>query len=472
MSYPDFTADELAAWCGGRWQGAPPARVTGVVHDSREVTREVGAGQLYVAIRGAQFDGHAFIAEAARRGAVAALVDEAFDGTAALPCLRVADTQQALTALAAGHRARCGGQMIGITGSVGKTSVKEWIADLLAADGVVARTHSNWNNAIGLPLSLLRMPVDSAHGVFEVGMNHPGELAPLCALLQPAWGVLTPIGPAHIENFPDVAAIAEEKATLLDALPADGLAFLSLDDPWYPALRRHVRCALRTLSWQDESADYYAAWEAGSTSSFVVHERASGARHVYAIDLPGQYMADNALRAIAVAREAGVSAAAIRPRLLAYRPPGMRWREEVRGGFRFINDAYNANPLSMRAAIEAFARLSAPAGRWLVLGGMRELGEHEVAEHEALGRWLAERFQTERFWAGVLTVGALARDVHRTLVAARSAAGGEELCCRHCDVVDEAAAVLRAEARPGAVILLKGSRGEQVERVLDGFGDA
>ena len=451
MSGFQFTPGELAAWSGGRWRGAAPAGITGFAIDSRAVR----PGDCFVALPGAQADGHQFLAAARERGAVCALVRVGAT-CPGLPLLEVADPKPALSDLARGHRARLGGRFIAITGSSGKTSVKEMTADLLSLAGPTARTRGNWNNDLGLPLSLLAMKPDDAFGVFEVGMNHPGELKPLCALLRPHLSVVTCVGPVHIEFFASEEGIAHEKAEVYRALDADGLAVLPADDPWIRVLKSHVHSRSLLVSLQRE-ADYRV--EPGTPPRFVVTEWASGETAAFNAPLPGRHVLSNAGLAIAVARQSGIAWDALAQRLAAFRPPAMRWEERAIGGVRFINDAYNANPMSMRAALDAFEQLDVAGRRWLVLGGMRELGAHAEEEHRALGRLVARGP-----WAGLVAVGeegVWIRDAARVenLQQARLAADAAE-----------AARLLKDLIQPGDAVLLKASRGVRLEGVLDALG--
>ncbi len=454
-----FDPTELARWCDGRWSGSVPDRVTGFGNDSRLIQ----PGQMYVAIRGERLDGHTFVAEARKRSASAALVDEAYARQVSgdWPLLVVPDTRRALIDLARGHRARCRGAFVGVTGSVGKTSVKEMAADVLAHLGRVTRTKGNWNNEIGLPLSLLRMGRDDRYGVFEVGMNHPGELAPLCALLAPQWALFTPIGPVHLEYFDSVRAIAEEKAALLEALPETGTAILSVDDPWYETLLNHVRSRVIRVSLQDPEADYYGEWRGSGSNALQVHERKTGEHRVYRMPLPGRYVAENALRAIALGREEELNPDIIAHALLQYRPLSMRWNRVAIAGITFINDAYNANPMGMRAAADAFQETEVEGRRWLVLAGMFELGEAAEEEHEALGHYLAQFA-----WAGVVTVGAMGRWIAQGAIDA----GLTEVCrLEICEDAESAAHYLKKHIEPGDAVLVKASRGEHLEHVLTEF---
>lgn len=445
---PCFDPIEAAAWTGGVWSGVPgPGRR--IVHDSRGVR----AGDWYVALHGARHDGHEFLAEVFARGATGAVVGR---GRAAHgPCLETDDPMAALVRLAGAHRARLRGRIIGITGSVGKSTVKEMTAAVFARAGRVCRTPGNWNNEVGVPLSLLAMEPDDAWGVFELGISHPGDMAPLCALVRPDWGLMCRIASAHLEFFESEAAIADEKSALLRALPAGGCAVIACDEPWADRLlagtrARGVRVAL------DGPADYRGRWSA-RTNTVTVGEP-GGARAEYPLPVPGEHMARNALRAIAAGREAGIPAGEIAAGLAAVRLPPMRWAATEEDGVRWINDAYNANPASMEAALRTFAREGAAAARrWLVLGGMHELGATSQALHRELGREIAGGG-----WAGLVCVGALAAGV----ADGACAAGWPADRLARCADADEAAAWLDERLRPEDAVLLKGSRAEQVDEVL------
>lgn len=449
----------LAAWCNGRWQHMPQESITGVGHDSRTIQ----PGQLYVALRGPQHDGHDFVAACFAQKAAAALVDAAYAQTApdTQSLLAVADTRAALMQLAQGHRTTSQAVVVGITGSVGKTTVKELVADMLAQQGAVTRTRANWNNDIGLPLSLLDLLPDDRFGVFEIGMNHPGELQPLCDVLQPDHAILTPIGPAHLEHFDSVTAIAEEKATLLRALAAPGRAVLSVDDPYYPILRSACDADVIRVSLSATDVDYAGTWNPGADPFITVKEQATGATYRYPLPLPGRFMADNALRAVAMARSLGISADRLAEALRNYRAPAMRWREEWVGDILFINDAYNANPLSMRAAVDAFVGMEVAGRKWLVLAGMRELGGGERQAHLELGRYLARSA-----WGGVITSGAMGQWILEGLQEEVINAPYPVYACADSDA---ASARLQRDVQPGDAVLLKASRGEALERVVEAF---
>ncbi|MBM4153517.1 MAG: UDP-N-acetylmuramoyl-tripeptide--D-alanyl-D-alanine ligase [Lentisphaerae bacterium] len=448
-----FTPEQLAAWTGGRWTHPPRAPLLAIRHDSSET----GPGVLFLAVRGERTDGHRFVADALARGAEGAIVEPAA-ATAGLPAgaplLVVGDTRRALLDLASGHRARMTGRIVGVTGSVGKTTVKDLAAAVLAAAGPVARTRGNFNNDLGLPLSLLAADPSVAHGVFEIGMNHPGELAPLCRLLRPHWGVMALVGPVHLEFFAGEAAIAEEKATLLRALPADGLAVLAADEPWFDLLRAAAPCRVVTVAL-DTPADYRGRADPADPRRLLV-TGPDGAGIDCRLPVRGQPMLRNALRAVAAGREAGVSAESIAGAVAAFEPPPMRGGERAIAGVTWVNDAYNSSPVSLQAALETFA-VHPARRRWVVVGGMRELGRSGADLQNEAGRQAAAGP-----WTGIVVVGALAAPVADGAVGAGWPA--ERLW--RCDGPPAAAALLAERLRPGDAVLLKGSRGERMEEVL------
>jgi len=437
------------------WTPKGPAVLRGVSTD----TRDLKPADLYVALHGARFDGHDFIPQALAAGASAAVASRAYAeaNPGVGPLLCVDDTLRALGAIARGHRATLRAQIVAVTGSVGKTTVKEMIADVLATRAPTARTHGNWNNDIGLPLSLLRMEPEHAFGVFELGMNHPGELAPLCRIAMPVRGVVTNVGPVHMEFFKDVEGVAREKAAVVRALPSGGVAVLSRDDEWFEFLRAAAPCRVITTSLGGE-ADYEARPAANGSGRLAVNERASGEWAEFEMPLPGSYIARDALFAIAVGRSYGVPWHDLAKAIKAYAPLPMRWNRGSVRGVEVVNDAYNANPMSMRAALATFAQMKVVGGKWLVLGGMLELGATEDQEHIALGREIAKGE-----WRGLVVVGRL---------GARLADGAEEggfareriaRCADHA----AAAAALKAGVAAGDAILFKASRGERMEKVLE-----
>ncbi len=449
---PEYRVDDLAVWTRGEWCGRPRQALRGVSMDSRTLA----PGQVFLAMRGPNHDGHDHVRAALSAGASAAVVESAFADSARdlAPLLVVEDARRALQDMARGHRQNLRTCLMALTGSVGKTTVKEMTADVLATMAPTARTRGNWNNDIGLPLSLLALEPEDVYGVFEVGMNHPGELAPLCKLIQPSWGIITTIGPVHIEFFSSVRGIAEEKAEVFRALPPGGVAVACRDSEWFGLLKAAAPERLISTSLEGP-ADYQGTVESSADGRFSVLERESGERARITVSLPGRHVIQNALLALAVGRACGVAWENIARALARYTPPPMRWSRVSVAGREVINDAYNANPISMRAAMKTFAEMPATGGRWLALGGMRELGSSEREEHVALGREAAKGP-----WAGLVAVGALGRWI------AEGAGDFDGRPLFHCAGAAEAGEKLAGLLCPGDALLLKASRGERLEEVL------
>jgi len=448
-----IAAEQAAAWSGGTWSGPPPAGFDAVSTDSRSIM----PGVLYIALKGDRFDGHDFVEAALRGGAAAAVVNEAYTGAdsrAAL--LRVADTRRALRDLAAGYRDAVSPRTIGITGSVGKSTVKELVAAMLSQQHLAASTHGNWNNDIGLPLSLLAMDPAAAYGVFEVGTNHPGEIAELCSLLRPDWGVVTNIGQSHLEFFGSEAAVAREKGELLAVLPDDGVAFLDADGAFYDELRGRTSARVVSVAL-DRPADLTASNAEAAGDDIVIEDGRTGERVELPRVLPGAHQVRNLLLAVAVACEAGLAWGEIREGLAAFAPMPMRWACCEVDGVLVVNDAYNANPLSMDAALQTFRETPVPGRRWLVLGDMLELGDKAAQAHAALGHRVAGGD-----WAGLVTVGTLAGDI---VAGVRNL--GATMESEACATAEEAGEWLSGRLEPGDALLLKGSRGMHLETVID-----
>lgn len=427
------------------------------------------AGALFFALKGARMDGHDFLAAVAAAGA-AAVIRADFPAEQ-LPSagfyLRVADPLTALGQVAAGYRRTLQSKVVGVTGSVGKTTTKELIADVLAQAGKTARTAGNFNNEIGLPLSVLQIAPDCDFAVIEAGISHPDEMAVLRDILRPDGVVVTEIGPAHIEFFESTRAIAEEKAVLLARLPADGWAVLDGDDEWFRVLRERCAAPVVTCSLRRREVDY--AGDVAAAGQLWVCERATGETARVPLPPPAEFMAANALKAVAVARRLGVGWDAIAAGLAGSCPVGMRWAVSQVGEWTVVNDGYNANPLSMRAALRAFAQMAVAGRKFVVLGPMLELGKWEAQEHRRLGEEIARGA-----WAGVAvvapaggmggpmeTAGAVAA-LNAGLAAGGWPADKTVVAPTHAAAADW----LRARLQPGDALLLKASRSIQIENVL------
>lgn len=454
-----FDAAAFAVWAGGDAQ-ALPAAFRGVTQDTRQVT----PGCLYVALRGERFDGHDFVAQAFQNGAAAALVERAWrapDEAAGWPLVRVPDTRRALADAARAWRRRQPARIVGITGSSGKTTVKEMAAALCGGGGPVCATRGNLNNEIGLPLSLLTLGAETAYGIFEAGTNHPGEIAGLADVLRPDIAIIASIGCAHIEHFGSLEAIALEKGELLRVLPSGGAAVLCRETVCFERLAACATAPVVTTSLTTRESDYYGEPLDLSVGRMRVSERATGEQTELRSGLPGEHNASNLLLAFAAARTAGVPAGAAAEGLARLVLPGMRWDVSERGGVTVVNDAYNANPQSMRAVLRTFMQAPCAGRRIAVLGDMLELGTHTEVLHRELGCVVAELAPDALVAVGFDTARYVADEaVKRGYPAARVT------CC--ADAAD-AAATVSALARAGDSVLLKASRGMRLERILDAW---
>lgn len=433
--------NDLSKWVLRDWQnGVPEQCLTGISHD----TRTLKPGDLYVAIRGERFDGHAFVQDAFEKGAVGALVCDDFEWTAH-PVLQVEDTLIGLQDFARGYRKTWTGLPIGITGSVGKTTVKEMCADVLSVKATTHRTAGNYNNHIGLPLTMLSHPLDAPFGVFEIGMNQPGEIAALSDMLLPEVGIITDICNAHRERFNSLKEIAEEKMKLVEKVPSSGVVLLDCDSEWYDLMRAHTDAKVRTLAFEGE-ADYVGRRNGEMCLNVNGYD--------YEMPQLGEHIMRNALRAIALGHEMNMMPEEIAEGLSRFEAPPFRWEQSEVHGVHFINDAYNANPLSMRASLQTFSARPCDGAKWAVVGGMRELGTTTNEEHIALATFL-DQLDLD----GVITVGELGQ----LIACKRTDSFYQRMECR------DAAEILRENLKAGDCVLLKASRGEQLEAVIHNF---
>jgi UDP-N-acetylmuramoyl-tripeptide--D-alanyl-D-alanine ligase len=433
----------------------------GVAIDSRAVA----PGQLFVAIRGPRHDGAQFLREVAAAGAAAALVraDAPLppDLPKAFAVVTVADTTAALGALAASHRARFRGPVVAITGSNGKTTTKEMCAAILARALPTLKTEGNLNNEFGLPLTLLRRRGEHRALVVELGMNHRGEIAKLARIARPTIAVLTNIGTAHIEHLGSREEIGREKGDLVAGLAPDGVAVLNLDDP--RVMAQAPRAPGRVVRYgHDPAADVRAERVRFSAEGRWVFEIATPVGNVEA-RVPGlaETLVIDALAATAAALEAGAKLEHVAPALADFRNVGGRMaRHRLRGGVELIDDTYNANPQSMRAALETLSQLKGSGRGFAVLGDMGELGSEAEEAHRALGRWASE--------LGVDFLCAMGDRAER--VAEGAAQAGMPRDRMLVDPTKDAEKTGRAVAeklQPRDWVIVKGSRSMRMEKVVE-----
>jgi UDP-N-acetylmuramoyl-tripeptide--D-alanyl-D-alanine ligase len=473
------TLAELMAWLPGAVLHDPVdgersgnGSVDAVVTDSRAVT----VGCLFVALRGERFDAHDFLESVQQHCAAALLVEYLPAGLALrIPAIVVPDTRLALAALARSWRAKFALPLIAVTGSNGKTTVKEMIAAILdAAFGPENQmaTRGNFNNEIGVPLTLFRLNPAHRAAVIELGMNHPGEIAVLAAMAQPTIALVNNAQREHQEFMVSVEAVAIENGAAIRALPDDGIAVFPADDA-YTALWRRDAGARRTIGFGlSERADVRASYSAdisGSRLQVSVAGAAGGPpvqTFALLLNAPGEHNVLNALAAIACALAAGVDVAAVVRGLEAFAPvAGRLQRKRAEGGALVIDDTYNANPDSVRAAIDVLAQAAAP--RVLILGDMGEVGDQGRQFHEEIGSYARLR-RIEH----VLTLGELAR--HAAAAFNASAAAGDEgddsgagdREAEHFTDIDALKPAAAALSSPGATVLVKGSRFMKMERVV------
>jgi UDP-N-acetylmuramoyl-tripeptide--D-alanyl-D-alanine ligase len=452
-----MTLAAAAAATGGRLEGAAtPGRFSGVSIDSRTAA----AGELFFAIAGPRFDGHDFLAEAARRGVAAAVVHRAAVAPPGLPLLWVADTTRALTDLARQVRAETSAAVVAITGSVGKTTTKDMTAALLARRGPVLKTEGNLNNQYGLPLTLMRLRPDHRFAVLELGMSAAGELRALSAVARPAVAVITLVAPVHLEFFASVEEIAAAKAEILEGLIPGGVAVLNADDPHQ---RRIGQAHPGRVVWfgRDRACDVSAENWRGTVHGMRFDLRLGGESREVALPLPGPHFLTNFLAAAAVAHHLGLTADEIAEGALDLR--AARHRGEVvrlRQGMTLLDDCYNSNPVAVEAAVAALG-MAARGRRVAVLGDMRELGPSGPELHRRTGQAVGAKLGL------LVAVGELAPHF---LEGARQAGLAPSALHAFPDAAAAAAAV-PGLLQPGDAVLVKGSRGVKLESVVDAVID-
>ena len=453
-----WTAAEAVAATGGHCDGNWAA--DGVSIDSRSCR----PGDLFVALAGPNFDGHDFIEAAVEAGAAAVMAHRAPDsGTLGVPLLMVEDSLAALTALGAAGRDRSEARLIAVTGSVGKTGTKEALRTCLSAQGETTASVASFNNHWGVPLSLARMPRSAAYGVFEIGMNHAGEIGPLSRLVRPDVSVITTVQAVHLESFNNILEIADAKAEIFEGMTPNGVAILNRDNPFFANLcERAADCGVtRVVSFgRHPEADMRLTDCSLHATCSAVHAMHRGQAIDYCLSVPGEHWVINSLAVLAAVGAVGadlVAAAGELAQLQALKGRGARIEIALPGGvFLLIDESYNANPTSMKAAFAVLGRTKLGQGgrRIAVLGDMLELGPGAPDMHAGLAAPLIE--------AGadlVFTCGPDMARLHEQLPAARRGA--------HAADSEALAPLVRDAVAPGDVVMIKGSLGSRMAPIVD-----
>lgn len=450
-----ITLATAADWSGGVLvQGAAGAVVAAVSTD----TRDIPQGALFVALKGDRFDAHDFLPQAVAAGAGALMVSTRDGWPDNAGVIRTEDTLASLQRLARNYRRDWGGIVVGLTGSNGKTSTKDLTRAVLSRRWKVNATKGNLNNHIGLPLTILATQPDDRIAVCEMGMNHPGEIAPLAAIAAPDMGIISNVGTAHIEFMGSRAAIAVEKGMLAEAVKEDGCVVLNANDEFTPSIAR--RCAAKVITAGIEAGDVRVTNldtdAAGSRFTLCLPDGSSAPVH---LPVPGRHMAGNAALAAAAGFHLGMRIEEIVAGLESASLTKGRLQMRQAAGLTFLDDSYNANVDSMRAALETLSGFACKGRRIAVLGRMAELGSHAEKDHRAVGAAVQH--------AGMDVLCVVGTQDAPLIAEGFLSAGGRAGALHSFPDQAAAAAHLRATAAPADLILVKGSRSAAMEKVIE-----
>ena len=457
MSAALWTGTDFAAAVGGRVDGELPAEITGISIDSRSLQ----PGEAFFAITGDRHDGHVFARPALDNGAAIAVVAKAKlkDIGYARPVVVVPDVLEGLIALGRAARKRSKAWIIAVTGSVGKTGTKEMLRLALAGDVETHASVASFNNHWGVPLTLARMPETTHYGVFEIGMNHAGEITPLTKMVRPHIAIITTVEPVHLEFFANVEAIADAKAEIFAGLEPGGIAVLNADNPHFERLAAKAREAGAEVRSFGASAgsDARLLTIGLLPEHSIVTASILGSEIAYRLGAPGRHLALNSLSALLAAKLAGADVAAAAARLAEFRPPaGRGQRHELgtsTGRALLFDESYNANPASMRAALSLLGTTPVEGRRIAVLGDMLELGEQSEELHRGLASALAEARVDLLFAAGPAM-----RALYEAIPSARRGGWAETAADLEAFVLDE--------VRGGDAVMIKGSLGSKMGPIV------
>ena len=452
----ELTLKQIADWCGGKVSARfEHLRVSRMQSDSRKVR----SGDLFVALKGAKADGHDFAETAINHGAVAALVSRPISEK--LPSIEVEDTLRAYGEIAAGYRKLTGVKVVGITGSVGKTTTKEMTASVLEAAYHTAKTEGNHNNNLGLPMTIMDMPENTEVAVLEMGMNHSGEMEYLSDIARPDLAIITNIGTMHIEHLGTREGILQAKLEIMRGMPDDGAGVFNGDEPLLWNIRAIGKHKKYYYGIENHACDVNATdiVELDDGVRFVVH--GFGQQFELFVPMLGRHAVYNALAATTVGLLLGVKPEQIQARFSSFHNTGMRQKIYVKNGVTIIEDCYNAGPESTEAALDVLAGIKTDGRRIAVLGDMLELGNRSAAEHYRIGRLAVGKADL------LLTYG---EHSVRTLTGAITG-GMNPKNTDHFDTHEDMAHMLKMRVSEGDVVLFKGSRGMRMEKVLQLFLD-
>ncbi len=456
---PWLSLADVARVTGGTLVVPASAKAAAAFAEAAIDSRTLLGGELFVPLPGANSDGHAFVAAALDAGAAGSLVRSDWTVPAEIarrgkPVIAVPDPLVALQTLARHCRDRAGIPVVAVTGSNGKTTTKEMIAAVLGSRLRVHKNVGNWNNQIGLPLTMTRLRPEHQVMTLELAMRARGEIAELARICRPDVGVLTVAAEAHLERLGSLDAIAQAKSELAAAIPADGLLVLNADDARLWAMNRKRSVPIRSYATENPEADLKPTSVSVTTEGGTRFALPDGTE--FSLSLLGRHNVRNALAAILVGERFGVTHAAAALALRAMPAPAHRLELLQSGGVSVLDDCYNANPASMGEALWLLGAIETRGARRAVLGDMLELGREAESFHEAIGRRVPAA-------AWLYVAGAFSEAVAR----GAAAAGVEATRLRRFDDVDAMAAAVRADVKPGDLVLVKGSRGMRLERVVD-----
>ena len=432
---------------------------TVVINKVSTDSRTIKPGELFVALRGENFEGHDFIEAGAKAGATGALVDLNWAGNVPnnFVLLRANDTLQAYQTLAANYRRSLALKVLAITGSNGKTSTKDFAASVLARRFRVTKTEGNFNNHVGLPRTILEATSEDEVAVWEIGMNHPGEIAALSKIAAPDAAIITNIGVAHIEFMGSREAIAAEKGALAEAIETQGTVILNADDPFGEGIAARTRAKVVFAGTTGGAMRAIEIRQSADGSEFTIVEGAHRCRAQ--LPVAGTHMVQNALLAVAAGRAFGLSIEECAAGLAAAPLTKARLQIKEIGGVQFLDDSYNANPDSMKAALRTLVELDAEGKRIAVLGEMRELGAESERGHREVGETAATLGVDQ-----LITIG----DAAELIADGARTAGLDKVSSARS--TSEAAKLLSEMAEPGDLVLIKGSRAARTEEVIEQFG--